>query len=573
VVPWISVLGHGRASASGKRMAKFLNRDLADLTHQLTLSPRRLRIEQVAGIEHLLRLVKPDHTYPYEFVCYHVTRYQSRRSEPKPLIPGKALIADLATMAEVISRKANLAVTELDQPFLTQEQVAEELNVSTKTIRRWRTRGLLGIRVVFEDGVNRLAFLRGAVDRFVAVNKKLVTKAAAFRQLTASERNAIVERAGEILGTKRLKLQVVSRMIAEETGRAVETVRYTLRRHDRHADQPLFANDGEALLDEQQLAIWKCHQAGDPIASIAAAFECSCAEVQAVLREVQIRQWKEELPRYIYNELFDAPNADELILEAPEPPAGLPSETRVPNDLPAYLRSLYMVPLFTPELERDLFRRYNYLKFKAARKIRALDPTATTEEHVGEIHKVLGRIDALKQRIVRANLRLVVSIAKKHVGWSPNFFDVISDGNMSLMRAIEKFDYARGNKFSTYGTWAIVKNYARSIPEGHYHYNRYVTGQEELLAETADHREEAEYETDAQRVREVIAEGLSQLDQREREIVAGHFGLAEGGATQTLEELGKRFGVTKERVRQIERRALDRLRELLSPSLQDAVLG
>ncbi|UCF33776.1 MAG: hypothetical protein JSV78_00400, partial [Phycisphaerales bacterium] len=117
-------------------MAKFLNRDLADLTHQLTLSPRRLRMEQVAGIEHLLRLVEPDCTYPYEFVCYHVTKYQSRRSEPKPLVPGKALIADLVTMAEVISRKANLSVGELDQGFLTQEQVAEELSVSTKTIRR-----------------------------------------------------------------------------------------------------------------------------------------------------------------------------------------------------------------------------------------------------------------------------------------------------------------------------------------------------------------------------------------------------------------------------------------------------
>jgi RNA polymerase primary sigma factor len=544
-------------------MAKFLNRDLADLTHQLTLSPRRLRMEQVAGIEHLLRLVEPERTYPYEFVCYHVTKYQSRRSEPKALVPGKALIADLVTMAEVISRKANLSVTELDQAFLTQEQVAEELNVSTKTIRRWRTRGLLGIRVVFDDGVNRLAFPRSAVDRFVAVNKELVTKAAAFRQLTASERNAIVERAGEILSTKRLKLQVVARMIAEESGRAVETVRYTLRRHDRQADQPLFANDGEALLDEQHLAIWKCHQAGDSIESISAAFEFSCEQVQAVLREVQVRQWKEEPPQYVYNELFDAPNADDLILEAPEPPAGLRSETKVPNDLPAYLRSLYMVPLFTPELERDLFRRYNYLKFKAAGKIRALDPTVTTEEQVGEIREVLGKVDALKQRIIRANLRLVVSIAKKHVGWSPNFFDVISDGNMSLMRAIEKFDYARGNKFSTYGTWAIVKNYARSIPEGHYHYNRYVTGQEELLAETVDHREEAEYETDAERVKEAIAAGLSQLDEREREIVAGHFGLAEGGATQTLEELGKRFGVTKERIRQIEARALGKLRAAL----------
>ena len=71
---------------------------------------------------------------------------------------------------------------------------------------------------------------------------------------------------------------------------------------------------------------------------------------------------------------------------------------------------------------------------------------------------------AVKNQIIRANLRLVVSIAKKHVGRSDNFFELVSDGNMSLIRAVEKFDYARGNKFSTYASWAIMKNFIRSIP-------------------------------------------------------------------------------------------------------------
>jgi RNA polymerase primary sigma factor len=554
-------------------MAKFFNKDLADLAHQLTLSPRRLRLEQVAGIERLLGMVEPDKAYPYEFVCYHVTRYRRRRGEPKAQIPGKALAADLATMAEVISRKANLSVTELDQAYLTQEEVASELNVSTKTIRRWRTRGLLGIRVVFEDGVNRLAFLRGTIDRFAAAHADLVAKGAAFRQLTQRERDAIVDRAGEILSAKRRKMQVVARMIAQESGRPVETVRYTLRRHDRESDKPLFSGNGEAVLDKRHQGIWDCRQAGDSIDSIAEAFECPREEIEAVLREVQVRRWKEAPPQFVHNALFDAPNAEELILDVPEPPPAKAVNGKAPRELPAYLRSLYLVPLLTSELERDLFRRYNYLKYKAAGLIRALEPLTATAEQVDAVDQTMRAIGALKQRIIRANLRLVVSIAKKHVGWSANFFDVISDGNVSLMRAIEKFDYARGNKFSTYGTWAIVKNYARSIPEAHYQYNRYVTGQEELLAEAADRHEAPAYESDAKHLRKVIAEGLNELDEREREIVTGHFGLNGAGATQTLEQLGKRFGVTKERIRQIERKALNRLREVLGPSLGEAVLG
>ena len=77
--------------------------------------------------------------------------------------------------------------------------------------------------------------------------------------------------------------------------------------------------------------------------------------------------------------------------------------------------------------------------------------------------------------MVEANLRLVVSIAKRHVTPANDFFSLVSDGNISLIRAVEKFDYARGNKFSTYASWAIMKNFARSIPDEKHYRERYVT--------------------------------------------------------------------------------------------------
>ena len=95
---------------------------------------------------------------------------------------------------------------------------------------------------------------------------------------------------------------------------------------------------------------------------------------------------------------------------------------------------------------------------------------------------------ATKNQIVRANLRLVVSIAKRHVAPDQNFFELVSDGNMSLMRAVEKFDFARGNKFSTYASWAIMKNFARTIPDEHRHRDRFRTSQAEMFAATQDHR-------------------------------------------------------------------------------------
>ena len=101
----------------------------------------------------------------------------------------------------------------------------------------------------------------------------------------------------------------------------------------------------------------------------------------------------------------------------------------------------------------------------------------------------------VKNQIIRSNLRLVVSIAKRHVGPSNNFFELVSDGNMSLIRAVEKFDFSRGNKFSTYASWAIMKNFARTIPEENYRRDRFVTGHEEMFEAAADNRtDEHEYE-------------------------------------------------------------------------------
>jgi len=560
-------------------MAKFFNSDMAELAHQLTLSPRRLRMEQIRGIDRVLGLVEADRTYPFDFVCFHITKYRKRAPSTGYSIPSKALINDLVTLAEVLSRKSNLAIAELGEPFDTHEELAAELKVSTKTVRRWRNRGLMGLRVVFEDGVNRLAFCRSTIDRFVKQHEALVSKGAAFTQLSEAEKTRIVNIARELVTQHPLKLHAAAKMISEQTGRAVETVRYTLRRYDETSKTTaLFTNRGEAVRCERHEAIWKCRQAGDSLEAIAAAFECPVPEIETVVRQVQVEQWQQTPLEWIHNEIFDAPTADAIILEAQEPAATDASTPRIPADLPPYLRSLYLTPLLTREQEQDLFRRYNYLKFKAARVFKRVVPAAISAEQFEAISNLRSQIEQVRQRITRANLRLVVSIAKKHAGWTSNpsrlrtcFFEVVSDGNMSLMRAVEKFDYARGYKFSTYATWAVTKNYARSIPEQHYHNARYVTGQDTVLDTAAERNVEPVHAGDRERVKELIAVGMRELTDREREVVSNHFGLEKPGTSLTLEQLGKRFGVTKERIRQIEMRALARLREVLAPSLRDAI--
>src|SRR6185436_12553728 len=248
-----------------------------------------------------------------------------------------------------------------------------------------------------------------------------------------------------------------------------------------------------------------------------------------------------ELPLdFIPNDTFSKPNIEKQIL-SPMPVVATPTKkTRGPAGLPPYLASLYEVPLLTREQEYHLFRKFNYLKYKATKLRATIDPAHARTSVMDQIERLYEEAVKVKNQIVQANLRLVVSIAKRHISGTEDFFGLVSDGNMSLIRAAEKFDFARGNKFSTYASWAIMKNFARTIPEEFKQRDRFRTSQDETFVAQADRRtDQVELEL-AQTQRETQIEHiLACLDEREQKIIKSRFGLDHSHEPLTLKEVGE----------------------------------
>ncbi|NLE61260.1 MAG: sigma-70 family RNA polymerase sigma factor [Planctomycetes bacterium] len=551
-------------------MANYHHAPMAELVHQLTLSPVRLRLKQLDAIEHLVDVIEPDKSYPYDFICNHITEYTPRGGLQRTM-QGKTLIEDLVQMVEELSSSPVLPAG-IFRPCYTTEELATRLKVSTKTVCRWRRRGLPGRKLRYADGTVRMAFLDRNVVRFVARHRDLVQRGAAFKQLTEDEKQRIVDLARSILDQRRVRLHELSQMVAAQVGRAVETVRYTLRRYDHaHPKEALFGRGDQPLVAPEMMAVYDLVAAGTPLQQAAVQSGRSESDVRSIVREVRARSLAAREIPFVYNAEFETPGADRVILgrrdgtEAPRP-----RRIQPPKDLPPYLQDLYRQPLFTPEQERDMFRRYNYVKFKADRLRKKLDVTAATDLELDAIDSLLAESDRLKNEILRANLRLVVSIARRHVGRSSCFFEVVSDGNLSLMRAVEKFDYSRGFKFSTYASWAIMRNYARSIPEQMYQATKLVTGSDEALA-VASAPDTVSRDTILEGARHLVQKGLQLLTARERDIVVRHYGLDDQNEPMTLDQIGGLFGVTKERVRQIERKAIAKLRQALGEGQEEFV--
>jgi len=216
--------------------------------------------------------------------------------------------------------------------------------------------------------------------------------------------------------------------------------------------------------------------------------------------------------------------------------------------------------------ERIMFLRFNFAKRKLSRLQRLIKKSGLTRKRAEDVIEWHRRFEHFREYLVRTNLALVLAMAKRTRLGDVDFAEIVSEGNMALIRAVDKFNVDRGFKFSTYACRAILKAFSRTSLKSSRHKSRFPVEFEPDMEKSdwTDRRRDAVEEDCVDELRAIVNRNLADLSQVEETVIRRRFNWEQNQDTPlTLEEVGQIIGVTKERVRQIQNKALAKIRNVM----------
>ena len=540
-------------------MAEYRTDEIRSLRNQLEFSPDHVKRGQLRRVERVIGELEPGRLVPFGYVHLYITGHATETSDPAKLLPADDLRRDLLSLLIELSEGMDIPSEDERQPVYTLKDVADQCRVSGKTITRWRKVGLPARKFVFPKQGKLLGVTCSSLTAFLEKNRDMARRAKGFQRVSEDEYQRIVEGARALARQGRSQTEMASEL-ASRLQRAPETIRQIVRRYrlENPDDKDFRRFRGKLTEEERELAFRKVAE-GASATRLAKELGVDRSSLYRAYYDKKAEQELQSEVSYMWSDDFEQPGAEQAILsDAPD------RETKEldfsAKSLEDYLRSFRDIPVLTPEDERALFRKYNYAKYRFAQFKQSLQHGSPTGTLLRSIDLYKEAALNAKNALVYSNMRLVMSVARKHAGRFVHMAELVSAGTVALLNAVEKFDYTRGTKFSTYATWVLVRRFAKLVPEENYQLDTFLTGREELISAA---KAEGPPEGWRQSIARLLSRVLGRLPEREQRVITSRYGLEPGARPQSLREVGEREGLSKEGVRQLESRAFERLRELL----------
>jgi RNA polymerase sigma factor (sigma-70 family) len=286
-----------------------------------------------------------------------------------------------------------------------------------------------------------------------------------------------------------------------------------------------------------------------------------------------LRRRLEEPIEFVDNEFFTRDDAEATVMAAPA--TARPNRKRRASNDDSGCYQLEDPPPPRLDAEKHLFLRLNYCRRRVAKILDEVGPRRLTAETTRELLRWERATVETRGEIVRLNVPLVLAMAKRTRITGIDFADLISEGNLALLRSVDKFDCARGFKFSTYACRAILKSFSRVAGRTSRYRGHFPTEFDPTLekGDFIEQRREGAEDECLEELKSILGGNLANLNDIEQQVIWARFALdGKPGAdpaprAKTLEQVGEMIGVTKERVRQIQNKALNKIRMVLEQSM------
>ena len=420
-------------------MARYDHRSLKGLEKQLLLSPAPVRRKHADRLEAFLLDINPESDYSLEFIYYRITGFRPTEL-PLEIIPGNELRLELQKMLEEVSSSAPTPVEDVPERVYSVEEIADRYGVSERTVYRWRKRGLFTRKYQFPHGREKVGVREEALERFVQEHHDLVERSADFSPLADEEEARIRSLATNMGENTDLSLTAAAERIADEIGRATETVRRILR---EDLDETPFQNRRGRLKRNEKQRIYDAYDQGEPVSNLGDRFDRSRSSIYRIVNEQRARQ------------LLDRAASLSLSVESKSLEQADEEEIFNPDE--------------NANSQEALFRLYHFL-FQSIRDISGeINPKRyVSSASLDMLESRMNVLDAIRHELLARTLPVIVEAARSHSGPVLGLPELVEEGCLVVLGAVERFDYSKPADFQRFARLELMKTFARTVPADNY---------------------------------------------------------------------------------------------------------